>query len=140
MSTTRLGVVMDPIAGITPAKDSTLAMLLEAQERGHELWYFEQLDLRLLNGEALGTGRHLVVTDSDDQWFELGTAAEIELKELDVILMRKDPPFDTEYIYTTYILEQAEENGALMVNRPGSLRDINEKAFTSWFPTVVQRP
>lgn len=134
MSSIRVGVVMDPITGITPAKDSTLAMLLAAQERGHDLHYFEQIDLQLLNGEAFGDGRKLSVTDDHDRWFKLGPVTKISLAELDVLLMRKDPPFDTEYIYTTYILEQAEKRGVLVVNRPASLRDINEKAFTSWFP------
>ncbi len=134
MSSIHVGVVMDPIAEISPAKDSTLAMLLAAQKRGHELHYFEQIDLRLLNGEALGNARKLRVSDDQDCWFELSPVTSINLAELDVVLMRKDPPFDTEYIYTTYILEQAEESGVLIVNRPASLRDINEKAFTSWFP------
>ena len=134
MSTIRLGVIMDPIAAITPAKDSTLAMLLEAQARGHDLLYFEQGDLSLNNGEPLGTGRALRVTDDTEHWFELASPMSLHLGELDVILMRKDPPFDTEYIYTTYILERAHQRGALVVNRPDSLRDINEKAFTAWFP------
>jgi glutathione synthase len=125
---------MDPIAAITPAKDSTLAMLLEAQRRGHELVYFEQTDLRQRDGRALGSGRPLQVFDSKDHWFELGEPVELALGEIDVILMRKDPPFDTEYIYTSYLLERAELAGALVVNRPASLRDINEKAFTAWFP------
>jgi glutathione synthase len=134
MSRLRIGVVMDPIADITPAKDSTLAMLLEAQSRGHELAYFEQADLRIVDGVALGDARAVKVRDDSRDWFELGDPVEIELGELDVILMRKDPPFDTEYIYTTYILERAELCGTTIVNRPASLRDINEKAFTAWFP------
>jgi glutathione synthase len=134
MQKTRLGVVMDPISGIAAAKDSTLAMLLEAQRREHEIWYFEQASLRLRNGAAQGVGRLLRVTDSKSGWFELGPPTELGLATLDIILMRKDPPFDTEYIYTTYVLERAEQGGALVVNRPGSLRDINEKAFTAWFP------
>lgn len=135
MKRTRLGVVMDPIPGIAPAKDSTLAMLIEAQGRGHELWYFEQADLRLRNGEAQGRGRRLSVRQPQaDGWFELAPPEDLRLADLDLILMRKDPPFDTEYIYTTYILERAEECGTLVVNRPASLRDINEKAFTAWFP------
>jgi glutathione synthase len=125
---------MDPIADITPAKDSTLAMLLESQARGHENIYFEQDDLRLVDGEPWGRGRPLRVTDDPRQWFEFGEPVEMRLADLDVILMRKDPPFDTEYIYTTYILERAEIRGVLIVNRPASLRDINEKAFTAWFP------
>ena len=130
----RLGVVMDPIGAINPAKDSTLAMLLEAQQRGHELHYFEQGDLRLRNGVTFGTARTLRVSDNKEAWFELGNSAEIKLADLDVVLMRKDPPFDTEFIYTSYLLERAELAGALVINRPASLRDINEKAFTAWFP------
>ena len=130
----QLGVVMDPISGINPAKDSTLAMLIEAQRRGHALWYFEQADIRLRNGVAQGSARPLQVTDSTTAWFELGPRQDMPLAALDVILMRKDPPFDTEYIYTTYLLERAELDGVLVVNRPASLRDINEKVFTAWFP------
>lgn len=130
----RLGVLMDPIAGITPAKDTTLAMILEAQRRGHELLYFEQTDLQIRNGEPLAHARSLRAFDNNERWFEFGKSVDLPLGSLDVILMRKDPPFDTEYIYTTYILERAEERGALVINRPSSLRDINEKAFTAWFP------
>jgi glutathione synthase len=134
MSNRRIGVVMDPISGISPAKDSTLAMLLESQDRGHDILYFEQGDLWLDDGEPWGLGRRITVNDSQKDWFELGDPEHVGLGHLDVILMRKDPPFDTEYIYTTYILERAEIRGALIINRPGSLRDINEKAFTAWFP------
>jgi glutathione synthase len=125
---------MDPIAGINPAKDSSLAMMLEAQARGMELVYLEQSDLRIRNGEALASARRARVRDDKAQWFELSPREEIRLGGLDAILMRKDPPFDTEFIYTTYILERAEQEGALVINRPASLRDINEKAFTAWFP------
>ncbi len=134
MSKIRLGVVMDPIGQITPAKDSTLAMLLEAQARGYEIRYFELSDLRLDDGEPRGYGRALSVADDSAGWYELGAATDQSLADLDVILMRKDPPFDTEYIYTTYILERAELAGALIVNQPNSLRDINEKVYTAWFP------
>jgi glutathione synthase len=125
---------MDPIQDISPAKDSTLAMLLESQDRGHQIHYFEQRDLRLNDGEPWGLGRRIKVIDHPEHWFELGDPDDVELANMDVILMRKDPPFDTEYIYTTYILERAELRGALIINRPDSLRDINEKAFTAWFP------
>ena len=140
----QLGVVMDPIAGINPAKDSSLAMLVEAQRRGYALWYFEQQDLRLRNGVAQGNARALRVADSKTDWFELGTREERPLSALDVILMRKDPPFGTEYIYTTYLLERAELTGVLVVNKPQSLRDMNEKVYTAWFPqccpeTVITR-
>jgi glutathione synthase len=134
MNKVRIGVIMDPIAGITPAKDSTLAMLLEAQTRGYETLCFEQSDLRLTAGEARGRGRALTVYDDSEHWFDLAEPQDMALAELDVILMRKDPPFDMEYIYTTYLLERAELAGTLVVNRPASLRDINEKAFTAWFP------
>lgn len=133
-TTIRLGIVMDPIAAIAPAKDSSLAMMLEAQRRGFELHYFEQGDLRIRNGEPLASSRLLRVFDDGQRWFELAARRDIRLGDLDVILMRKDPPFDTEYIYTTYILERAEQSGVLVINRPASLRDINEKAFTAWFP------
>jgi len=125
---------MDPIASITPAKDSTLAMLLAAQARSWELYYFEQKDLRLMNGEAIGAGRRVRVQDDPQSWFEMEPPEDLRLASLDLILMRKDPPFDTEYIYTTYILERAQAHGALVVNEPAALRDINEKAFTAWFP------
>ncbi|MEQ8205259.1 MAG: glutathione synthase [Woeseia sp.] len=129
----RLGVVMDPIESITPKKDSTLAMLLEAERRGAEIHYLLQDDLRLLAGRALGTAARLRVRDDNSDWFTLGERAEIALGDLDVILMRKDPPFDMEYIYSSYILERAAEAGALIINRPQSLRDMNEKAYTAWF-------
>ena len=134
MSKTRIGVVMDPISAISPAKDSTLAMVLESQRRGWDCVYFEQSDLRVRNGVATGSGRALEVRDDMQDWFTLQDAGDMPLGELDVILMRKDPPFDTEYIYTTYILERAQTQGAMVVNRPGALRDINEKVFTAWFP------
>ena len=130
----RLGIIMDPIESITPKKDSSFAMLLEAQLRGYELHYLQQSDLKLIAGEAIGRSRLLQVRDDYDDWFETGDEQEISLGELDVILMRKDPPFDMEYIYTTYILDRAEAAGALVVNRPQALRDMNEKAYTAWFP------
>jgi glutathione synthase len=129
----RLGVVMDPIETITPKKDSTLAMLLEAARRGAEIHYLRQGDLRLLGGDAFGRSRILSVRDSLDDWFSFGASQDVRLADLEVILMRKDPPFDIEYIYTSYILERAEIGGALIANKPQSLRDMNEKAYTAWF-------
>ena len=108
-------------------------MLLEATRRGAEIHYLQQADLKLLAGEALGNSRILNVRDDSSDWFTLGSEQEIRLGELDVILMRKDPPFDMEYIYSTYILERAELAGAMIVNRPQSLRDMNEKAYIAWF-------
>jgi glutathione synthase len=134
MSELHLGIVMDPISRITPAKDSSLTMLLEAQKRGWKISYFELGDLRITNGEARGKARVITVKDDNNQWFELGSTTDMPLADLDVILMRKDPPFDMEYIYATYVLELAESLGTLIVNKPQSLRDMNEKAFTAWFP------
>jgi glutathione synthase len=130
----RLGVVMDPIAAISYVKDSTLAMLLAAQEHGFELSYLEQRDLLLRDGAALGAMRPLTVHADPKSWFTLGEPRLAPLAELDCLLMRKDPPFDTEYIYTSYILERAESAGVLVVNRPQGLRDMNEKVYTAWFP------
>ncbi|HVY82210.1 MAG TPA: glutathione synthase [Steroidobacteraceae bacterium] len=130
----RLGVVMDPIAQIKYAKDSTLAMLLAAQARGFELVYMEQRDLSLRDGRALARMRPLTVAADPVAWFTLGEPRMEPLETLDCILMRKDPPFDMEYIYTTYILDRAEAAGVLVVNRPQGLRDMNEKVYTAWFP------
>jgi glutathione synthase len=128
-----VGIVMDPIESITPKKDSSLAMLLEAEGRHAEIHYMLQGDLKLVAGEAIARSRLLHVRDDPDDWFDIGDQQEIFLGDLDVILMRKDPPFDVEYIYTSYILERAEEAGALVVNRARALRDMNEKVFTAWF-------
>ena len=130
----RLGVVMDPIADIKPAKDSTLAMLLAAQRGGAELYYTEQQHLWLRDGVAYGRLHRLTVRDSATDWYDLGPAEARPLAVLDVLLMRKDPPFDTEYIYTTYVLDRAESGGTLVLNRPQGLRDMNEKVYTAWFP------
>jgi glutathione synthase len=139
-----LAVVMDPIAKIKFAKDSTLAMLLAAAARGWKLTYFEQSDLSLRDGVAYGQGRPLEVYDDSRRWFELGESTVYKLGEFDCVFMRKDPPFDAEYIYTTYILERAELQGAFVANKPQGLRDMNEKVFTAWFPqccapTVITR-
>jgi glutathione synthase len=133
----KLGIVMDPIADINIKKDSSFAMLLEAQRRGYELHYMEMADLYLINGEARARTRTLSVEHNYDKWYESGSEQDLALAELDTILMRKDPPFDTEYIYATYILERAEEKGTLIVNKPQSLRDCNEKLFTAWFPELT---
>jgi glutathione synthase len=132
--TTSLAVVMDPIAKIKFAKDSTLAMLLAAASRGWQLTCFEQSDLYMRDGVALGRGRPLKVFNDPARWFELGEPEVMRLGDFDCVIMRKDPPFDAEYIYTTYILERAEHAGAFVANRPQGLRDMNEKVFTAWFP------
>jgi glutathione synthase len=130
----RVAVVMDPIEDIKPAKDTTLAMMLAAQRRGWELCCLGLGDIWLRDGVAMGRARPVEVRDDPGDWFTLGEAATRKLGEFDVILMRKDPPFDTEYIYATYILERAETQGTLVVNRPQGLRDMNEKVYTAWFP------
>ena len=129
----RLGIVMDPIENIVPKKDSSLAMLLEAERRNYEIHYMLQSDLKLLAGKAIAQTTILSVEDNLEKWYKFGEQQQVNLDELDVILMRKDPPFDMEYIYTTYILERAEIDGTLIVNKPSSLRDMNEKIYTAWF-------
>ncbi|MCY1419243.1 Glutathione synthetase [compost metagenome] len=140
----RLGIVMDPIARISYKKDSSLAMLLAAQERGWSLFYMEMQDLYQTAGQARARMRPLKVFADPEHWFELEAESDAALSDLDVILMRKDPPFDLEFVYATYLLEQAEAAGTLVVNRPQSLRDCNEKLFATLFPqctppTVVSR-
>jgi len=129
----KLGVVMDPIAGINIKKDTTFALLLEAQARGWQILYFELADLYLRDGRAYGRSRQLSLQRNIEGWFRLTDGQDMPLDGLDVILMRKDPPFDQEYIYATYLLERAESKGVLVVNKPQSLRDANEKLFTAWF-------
>jgi glutathione synthase len=140
----KLGIVMDPIGSIKIKKDSSFALLLAAQARGWSLYYLEQNDLYLRDGTACGRMRGLRVTDNSNGWFEFLDEAHAPLEELDVILMRKDPPFDMEYIVSTYLLERAEQAGTLIVNTPQGLRDANEKMYTAWFPdccapTLVSR-
>ena len=140
----RVGIVMDPIAGISYKKDSSLAMLLAAQDRGWTLFYMEQQDLYLNEGKARARMKPLKVFANPEKWFELEAETDTALSDLDVILMRKDPPFDMEFVYSTYLLEQAERDGVLIVNKPQSLRDCNEKLFATQFtqctpPTVVSR-
>ncbi|GGP63356.1 glutathione synthetase [Shewanella algicola] len=140
----KLGIVMDPISDINIKKDSSFAMLLAAQARGYQLFYMEMHDLAMVNGKAMANMRPLTVKQDANEWFTLGEAEDTPLADLDVILMRKDPPFDTEFIYATYMLDRAEEEGVLIVNKPQSLRDANEKLFTAWFSeftpeTIVTR-
>lgn len=124
---------MDPISSINIKKDSSFAMLLQAQKRGYQLHYMEMADLYLLEGQARASTRLLQVEQNPAKWYEFNGQQDIALSDLDVILMRKDPPFDTEFVYATYILERAEDEGTLIVNKPQSLRDANEKLYTSWF-------
>jgi glutathione synthase len=144
MAIKKIGVVMDPIANIKPAKDTTLAMLLEAQARGYTLYYMEMSDLFLAQGRAGAQVAVLQVKDDPRHWYSLGEANDLWLDELDVILMRKDPPVDQEFIYATQILEVAERAGTLVINRPQALRDFNEKLALARYseytaPTRVDR-
>jgi len=137
--TIKLGVVMDPISSVKVHKDSSMAMMLEAQKRGYDIYYIEMKDLYLEQGQCRANTCTVKVFDDADCWYQLGEPQNIALSELDAVLMRKDPPFDTEYIYATYMLERAEVEGTLIVNKPQSLRDCNEKLFTAWFPDLTPR-
>jgi glutathione synthase len=128
------GVVMDPISAIKAYKDSTFAMLLEAQRRGHDLWYMEVPDMSVHDGKAFALMRSLQVRDQNHDWFSLGEPELRDMSKLDILLMRKDPPFDMAFVYATYILDLAERSGVLVVNRPQALRDANEKCFITHFP------
>ncbi|NIF21201.1 MULTISPECIES: glutathione synthase [Pantoea] len=133
----KLGIVMDPISSINIKKDTSFGFLLEAQRRGYEIHYMEMADLSLRGGVSYARTRLLSVEQNYDKWYEFGSEQVIKLADLDVVLMRKDPPFDTEFIYATYILERAEEQGTLIVNKPQSLRDCNEKLYTAWFADLT---
>ncbi|AQQ66435.1 glutathione synthase [Microbulbifer agarilyticus] len=132
-----LGVVMDPIANINFKKDTSLALLLAAERAGFELYYFEQADLYLDGAKPMGNGAPLQVFEDPQNWFKLGERKPVHLGDLDVLLMRVDPPFDNEYIYATYILEAAERAGTLVANKPQSLRDCNEKIFATHFADCI---
>ncbi|MBC3767667.1 glutathione synthase [Neptunicella marina] len=140
----KLGIVMDPIQSINIKKDTSFAFLLEAQSRGYELYYMEMADLYLNQGEPMARMQTLQVAENPTDWFNLSSEVHQSLTELDVILMRKDPPVDNEFIYATHMFELAEQSGTLIVNKAQSLRDFNEKLFTAWFsdltpPTLVTR-
>ncbi|MFT5812597.1 MAG: glutathione synthase [Psychroserpens sp.] len=135
----KIGVVMDPISEVKVKKDSSMAMMLEAQARGYEIYYMEMQDLYLEQGVCRATAAKVSVFDDTEHWYELDEREDINVADLDAVLMRKDPPFDTEFIYATYMLERAEIAGTLIVNKPQSLRDCNEKLFTAWFPELTPK-
>lgn len=151
---TKVAIVMDPLTSLALKKDSTLAIIRACQMRDLELYYLRQEDLHLWRNEVCGLMSTLRLREdfcisldasiAGDDWFELGEEVRRPLKEMDIIMMRKDPPFDMEYIYATYLLERAEEQGTLVINKPASLRDCNEKFFATAFvdcipPLVVSR-
>ncbi|RUO75207.1 glutathione synthase [Idiomarina seosinensis] len=129
-----LAMVMDPIAAVKTAKDTSFRLLLEAQAQGYQCYYIEMSDLLIDNGTPYALTRTVQVKDQTEDFYQLGDDERIPLGNFDVIMMRKDPPFDSEFLYATQILELAERDGALVVNSPQSLRDCNEKLYTSWFP------
>src|SRR3990172_7168390 len=133
----KLGMVMDPIAGINIRKDSSFAMLLAAQALDWEIYYMEMADLFIAGCTPCARMRRLTVADNPGRWFEFGAESTAELEKLDIILMRKDPPVDMEYIYITQLLEFAQKAGVCVVNDPAALRDINEKLFIHWFPDCI---
>ena len=142
--TLSIGVLMDPIGTVNPKKDSTYAMLQEARRRGHRLSYLTQGDLAVRDGQSKGHAKALDVRDQGTDWFTLGQAIWQPLSEFDVLLPRKDPPFDSAFLHDTLVLDLAERDGTLVVNRPQSLRDANEKLYAQWFaqcspPTLVAR-
>ncbi len=124
---------MDPIESITPYKDTTLAMMLAAQARGWQVFYMQQHWLYFEQGKTYARMHTVQVHDNNDHWFDAGPSVDAPLAELDIILMRKDPPFNMDFIYTTYLLERAAQEGVLVSNQPNALRDVNEKLFTTWF-------
>ncbi len=131
----RLAVLMDPLETIKPAKDSTIAMLRASAQRGCETLVFGQGDLWTRDGRAWARFTPIEVTGDATDWYRTGTPfVQVLAGRVDAVLMRKDPPFDMEFICTTYLLERAEQDGVLVVNRPQGLRDMNEKVYTAWFP------
>ena len=135
--TLSVAVLMDPIGAIKIAKDSTFAMLLEAQRRGHTLHYFEQGDLALRDGAPWARIAPLSVREDPQGWYTLGSAQWRDLRELDVVLMRKDPPVDAQFIYDSMVLEAAQRGGVAVINDPRALRDCNEKLFALEFPQCI---
>lgn len=135
----RIGIVMDPIESINIKKDSSFAMLLECQRRGYDICYMTADALSIDQGEAVARWKELSVQDNPDDWYSYGPSHAGTLSEMDAILMRKDPPFDMEYVNDTYVLERAEAAGVLIVNRPQALRDANEKLFTAHYPELCPR-
>ena len=133
----KLAVVMDPIEEIKPEKDGTLDLMLSAQSFGYDLTRFHTEQLRIIDGKPLGAGRSVTVNDDENSWFTYGSENEYCLNDFDVILMRKDPPFDMEYIYSTYILDLAKMNGVKVINDPAAIRSLNEKVSITMFPNVT---
>ncbi|PVZ72167.1 glutathione synthase [Pelagibaculum spongiae] len=133
----KLGVIMDPIESIKPYKDSSFAMMLAAQKKGWEIYYIQPKDLWLDQGRCFATSCQVTLQDTTENWYQKSQSTDHPLAELDVVLMRKDPPFNMDFVYLTYLLERAEAEGCKVINRPSSIRDCNEKLFTAWFPELT---
>ena len=134
-----LAVLMDDIASINQKKDSSFAMMLEAQNRDWEIFTFDSVDMFHLKGQVFANARKTFVTDSENDWYSCEQQELLSISNVDVIFMRKDPPFDMDYIYATYLLEQAEIGGVIVVNKPSSLRDANEKLFSLNFSDYIPK-
>lgn len=132
-----VGFIMDPISSVKPHKDTSFAMMLEAQKRGATVYYMTLSDLFLNNGKPMASVQEVTVRDQAQDFYTLSAAKTLPLGDIDVLMMRKDPPFDSEFLYATQMLSLAENEGALVVNNPQALRDYNEKLFTSWFPDLI---
>lgn len=132
-----VGFVMDPISSVKPHKDTSFAMMLEVQKRGATIYYMEQSDMYLDNGKAMASVRKVTVRDQATDFYDLSPRETLALSDINVLMMRKDPPFDSEFLYATQMLSLAEAEGSLVVNNPQALRDYNEKLFTSWFPELI---
>ncbi|MDA7438111.1 glutathione synthase [Candidatus Pseudothioglobus singularis] len=139
MKPIRLGILMDDISSIKPSKDSTFAMMLEAQARHWEIYTFDSSDMYYSEGKIIADSRKTLVNDSESDWHSREDIKPLSLSSLDAVFMRKDPPFDMDYIYATYLLEQLESDGVLVVNKPSSLRDANEKLFALNFPECIPK-
>jgi len=137
MNNIKIAVLMDDIKNIKPYKDSSLAMMLEAKRRHWDIYTFDTTDMFAKKGQVFANCAKTQVFDDTQHWFEKQTQELINLADFNVILMRKDPPFDMNYIYATYLLEQAENQGVLVINKPQSLRDANEKLFALNFPQCI---
>ena len=135
----KLGIVMDPLSTINIKKDSSFAMMLAAQKLGWEIHTIYQSDLYTENEKPMAYSRITLVDDNPDHWFDFSLQQDINLESLDAILMRKDPPFDIEYIASTYILQLAEQKGTLIVNKPASLRITMKKCLSHSSPNAAHR-
>lgn len=135
--TIKLAVIMDPIESINVRKDSTFAMLLEAQKRGYEIHYLQAGDMFLKNDTVFANTSKITIQDQSSDWFTAKDPIQVEMSNFNVVLMRKDPPFNMEYIYTTYLLDRVEESGTRVINHPASLRNANEKLFATKFKDCI---